>query len=286
MEYLLEIDFTPYHLWQTEILLQSFIKNKCQDELVININDKTNNINISNFVVNLKSHKRKTLFKNNFGEKKGFKKINKFFNVIDGLNNQTIKQPFCFLEPDMVLFKRLSIVEKNYPQFLFSADPSFTLDYCESKVGTFCEWFDLDRKNIEKNWLPIGDLQVFDKIPIFFFRKVIENNDLLCVKQLLNGKEIWEETAKVALAITVLQNLGKIGCIVDYNFLLPPESFTDSFFITYKNGIKPSFHKSMFLYAPPGYISFDDPIKVMSKLEATPANRYFSELARSCLAKR
>lgn len=286
MEYLLEIDFMPYDLWQTDILIQSFIKNKLQDNLIININEKGPAIDVTKFVSNLKHHKRKTLFKSNLGEKKGYKKINKFFNIINGLSNQTLKQPFCILEPDMVIYKEYFLEKKEYPQFLFSVDPNFTLDFCESKVGMFCDWVELERELVLNNWLPIGDLQIFDNVPIPFFRQVLNYTDLLCVKQILSGREIWSDTIKVALALAVINNLGKIGCSVDYNFLLPPESFTDSYFLTYKNGIKPNFHKSMFLYSPPSYISFDDPIKVMSELDFTPANKYLSELARSCIAKR
>ena len=60
----------------------------------------------------------------------------------------------------------------------------------------------------------------------------------------------------------------------------------NTMFIDYEHGVPPDFNKSMFTFPPPKYISFGDPIEVISQCISTPNAHTMAKVAQKILAKR
>jgi hypothetical protein len=103
---------------------------------------------------------------------------------------------------------------------------------------------------------------------------------------MLKRKEVWEKTPELAVVLAVSDYIPKVFCKGLYEFSSPMNSGQDSYLISLKEGVPPTFHESMFRYEPPSLMSFGDPISVLSEINFSPNSKYVSKLARSSLAKR
>jgi hypothetical protein len=287
MDYFLNIDNTPYYQWQTELLIESFKEKKCSNDLFLALTNSTNTSFLNNnFTKNIFSHNRTYSF-DDIGSKKGFPELNKFICLANCITKKLIKQPFFVLEPDVVLHNNIDMLfSKNYCEFIFAIDPFFTLESAEENVGPFWEWFNLEKDNLESNWVPLGECYAFNNIPDGFFYKVIKDAEKMALHQLLNQKNIWSRTVELSLAMNLSNNITNISCRGDYKIVAPVMFSSESYFISYKDGILPSFHKSMFKYNPPNYVSFGDPIKILSENTFSPNAKYISNLAKKSISSR
>lgn len=288
MDYFLSITDSQYHHWQSELLIESFKSNNCENKLYIYVSSAEKAFSYNkNFIGNLLSHKRKKYFLN-LGLQKGCSELNKIYSLRNALATKAIEQPVCVLEPDLVMKRQIDFRESDgiYSSFVFSIDPFSTIENAEKNVGPFTEWLGLERSFIESNWLPVGDSYIINKFPLEFFFKVVEDAEKLAVYQMLNGNKVWNRTCDLALTLNVISNVSKIYCRGDYQIIGPIDSDANASFVTYKNGYLPNFHKSMFKFEPPADLSLGDPIKVLSDLSFSPNSIYVSKIARKTIEQR
>lgn len=288
MDYFLSIENSQYYHWQAELLIESFKANACEDKLFMYV--FSNNIPTSynkNFFDNITYHKRKE-YLSNIGEQKGCVELNKIYSIVNSLATQRINQPFFVLEPDTVLRKEIFNREEDgfYSSFIFYVDPLFTIEEAEKNVGPFCEWLELDRDTFESGWLPIAESYMFNKIPIELFFSMMQDAEKMAVYQILEKGKVWGRTCDLAVAINIIKNISSILCRGDYQLSSPIDSGSDSYFVSYKDGYLPNFHKSMFKYGPPINLSFGDPISCLSELNFSPNSSYVAKIARSSIEKR
>jgi len=285
MDYFLNIRNSKYHHWQADLLLESLIFNKCQEKLLLSISGVDINTD-AEFIKNVYRHKRKEAHED-LGLTKGYSDLNKLYNFANAVIFERVTQPVCVLEPHTVLRKEPTVPELNglYPSFIFSVDPSFTVEQAEHSVGDFFSWSGLGRKEVEDMWIPLGGIYIFNKMPPQVFLQAVDLAESLFVRQTVNNKKVWSRTCDLALVLTIIKNQPHILCRGDYGISGPIDSGTDSFFVSYEHGYLPNFHKSMFTFEPPINLSFGNPIETMSKLEFSPNSSYVAKLARRLLEK-
>lgn len=279
MEYFVSVENHPYYCWQLELLIQSFKENCCENDLAVILSQSNAPQNIGK---NLLEHKRLYGYQN-IGDVRGYKPLNQIYTLFWALQAKQISQPFVWMQPDMVLRSPLDISFSNYPEFVFYPDPFFTLKKAEKEIGPFQDWL---QKNYVLNWIPIGSLVACHQIPPEFFELVAKRTELLVVKQLMNNQRVSNKTMNVALATILSDHVENIFCRGDYSLVSAAMDGTNSPIISYEHGIPPDFHKSMFAYPPPAYVSFGDPIKILSETFPTPNAHYISMLAGKNLHSR
>ena len=287
MDYLVNIENTPYYQWQIELLIESFNEknvagNLCVVLPVLNNNDVINKY----FYRNIAKHNRKVQFYN-LGEKKGCVLLNKIYALQLALSNNLISQPFALIEADLVLKNHVPLTSNSgFPEFSFSMDPFFTLDLAEESMGPFWSWFGKDRSDIQTKWLSIGECYAFNGFPPYFFYKVVADAEELALRQMLEGKKVWEHTVKIAFILNIIDNFQNIRCQGDYGIVMPLMSSGETSFISYKTGFLPSFHKNMFQYVGNLSVSLGDPIEVLSQIHSSPNAEYVSHIAAQSISKR
>ncbi|RTK95559.1 MAG: hypothetical protein EKK64_06970 [Neisseriaceae bacterium] len=283
MNYLVSFENQPEYQWQMELLLESFkIHNLSQDLLVVAT--KSNLPSNPFFCRNLSRHKRAIGF-DNIGDLRGYSKLNRYYNLMWTQMAELISQPIVFIDTDVVLKNPVSYIFDPYPQFIFSPDLDFSFDSVISNVGNFWEWLDKDKEVFSKNWLPLGGVCVFSNIPSALFPLIIERIEFFAIKQLMEKKQIWEHTDKLGLVSVMLENLQKINCRGDYS-LSAPIFGSEANFISYEKGIPPTFHKFMFKFSEEMFLSFGDPIEILSKTFPSPNASYLASIAETCLKNR
>lgn len=289
MDYFLSVPDSPYYHWQLDLLIESFKNNGCEEKLSVCIcRDQGPQASYNEkFLNNINSHERK-IYTNNLGEKRGCNELNKLYNLLNFLNAEKIKQPLLVLEPYSVLRREYQLLraDESRPSFTFSVDPLFTFEEVEKNVGPFYTWLGIDKNVLESSWIPIGELYVFNKVPMSFFNTTVRIAEKLALHQLLENDTVWKRTSDLAVAINALINSSSIFCKGDCNIISPMDSEFDSFLISYKDGYPPNFHKSMFSFKPPLGLSFGDPIEVLSGMNYSPNSSYISSIARRSFARR
>ena len=244
MDYFVNFENHPEYHWQIELLVESFKYNRLDKNLLLVVAEHNFPPN-PNHCRNLLLHKRIVGYRN-IGHIRGHLPLNQLYGIMWANLSKNISQPFAVIPSDCVLRHPLKVEIKDYPQFTFYPDHSFNFESVTSHIGSFWEWINIPKETFETNWIPLGSIFVFSKIPIEFFQVVIDRAEFLAIKQVLEGKEIWEHTAKLALVTVLIEYLQKISCTGDYSFISSVLNSTDSSFISYEDGMKPDFHKSMF----------------------------------------
>lgn len=281
MEYFTSIENTPYYQWQIELLIESFKKHNLNDNLLIALAESDTLIQPF-FFNNLFKHKR-ILGHENIGKKRGFDKLNILYSLMWAVTSKKISQPFAFIKPDILLQNKIEIKFDSYPQILFSPNSFFSFKESEKQVGEFYLWFDKDKDYYNKNWVPIGNIIIWNQIPEDFFTRLINITEILCVKQIEKNNCIWEKTIELAIVINIADHFGKLSLIGDYSLEDNMLGDGKAKFINYEHGLPPVFNKHMFKYNPPEYSSFGDPFEILSQHSPTPSSYYMSELAKENL---
>lgn len=280
MEYFVTCESHPYYAWQLDLLIESFKNVGCQSDLLVSLS-YTNAP--ANYGPNLATHARVNGFEN-IGSRRGCDQLNRIYNLLWSLQAEHIKQPLTYMQPDMVLRNPIVPEFTNlYPEFLFYPDPFFTFEQAEKEIGPFSKWLN---KNYKLQWIPMSDFFVINKIPIELFTFIIKRAELLAMYQLMEGRPIHEHTVRTAFATSFAEYVENIFCRGDYSLVSPMLDGTNSPVISYEKGLLPEFHKLMFSYTAPAYVSFGDPIKVLSELYPTPNALYISKMATKNLQTR
>lgn len=282
MQYLIDLNNDPYSLWQVSLILESFFKAGCEEDLLINLIMDDSKTTASNLV----NRKNTFFWDHDIGKNKNFLSLGPFYRMIDLMNKGDLEQPFTIFPLDSILYKPVQMPERDYPCFLYCPDISFTFDECKKNVGDFHEWFNLDKDFVEENWVNIGPCKSFNGFSNFFFNKIIFNIEYLYIKQKNNTGKVWDQTADLGLMVTILQYRNQIQAISNLNLISNPSYFIDSNFLSYKDGFLPDFHKYMYKPEPPAFISQGDPLIDLSTLpKTTPASKLISNVASSYLKK-
>ncbi len=285
MEYFLCIENTPYHHWQTELLIESFRHHKCQDDLLISV--VPSSAPRLSETPNLATHARYVSPNVNVGEQRGYRKLNTLYNLLAVVEREVIKPPFALIEPDMVLYKPIK-PDTRY-NISFQLDPSLSPSIVEEHCKIQQTIETLARKltiKPEEAWLPVGKVIVFNVAPKELFMRVIAVAEKLATQQLQATGKIWEHTDQVAWAFTLLEYYGQMSYEATYNYEMNMlENNVMRNLIHYEHGVPPIFSKYMFRYQEPDYVVFsnDTPLEFLAKsdMAVSTAAHYVQQLAES-----
>lgn len=285
MEYIVSAEKSPFHQWQLELLIESFKVNNCQDDLLVCLSETELPIHPA-FWRNISKHPR-VFAHENIGSSRGYKGLNFVYDVLWAIKNKLIKQPFCHVPTDMVLktIPNFKFIEKN-PEIVFSPSPFFTFELAETNVESFWEVTNKTKEYYETNWMPLGPIVAYNNIPDIVFERSFILAERLVLKQILNNKPIWKDTVKLALAINLSDFIGKIRFRGNFDLVMNMLQVGNAPFIHYEHGMPPTFNKSMFLYNPPNFASFGDPLVVLSQNSPTENAHFLSKLAQNSISSR
>jgi hypothetical protein len=300
MEYFLCIDNTPYHHWQTELLLESFRHHDLQEQLLISI-VPTGDEGFVDYNINLIDHPRNAFANSNIGRERGYDKLNTLYSLLAVLENGILEAPFAMIQPDMVLHHPIEDGASSFfggddqYHISFQVDPSLSVDNveeagCEIKkhLDSLCKKHGV---SIEDVWLPIGNTIVFHMPPISLVGRVIAATEKLCIEQLEKTGTIWKHTDRVAWAHTLLEYYGEMSYNASYEYEMNMLENTDMRnFVNYEHGIPPIFSKYMFRYQKPNYVAFsaEPPLEFLAgqNMAVSAASHYVQQLAEAYVARK
>jgi hypothetical protein len=276
MDYFVNLDQTPFNQWQLELLIESFRRHNMQDQLVVCLNESDSPIN-PEFAMNIAGHKR-IISHRNIGKDRGYTKLNSFYGISWALEEGLLKQPFCKVPLDSVLFSEPPTTP-DYPIVSYQIDSMFTPELVLEHTDLF------DKKKLEENWPSAGEFLYFNKFPNIFFSYVADLAERLIFRQMRKTGSFWDMTDRLALNLAIQEYVGKVPIQGAYDYESDMYNNYPKNFIHYDKGFMPIFHKEMFSYAPPNYISFGNPFKVLSENFPSGAFHYMSLLAKSYLSR-
>lgn len=278
MDFFISTSDTPYNHWQLSLLIESFKQINLDNNLIVCLTSKDqNSLSLEKKIIkNLINHKRLYKLVSVLSKKYNYEPLNKIYSLLFALKEGFIKQPFLmFFEPDLVIREKIFLPEENITDFLYSSDLKFNFENAEKNFPNFWTKIDFSKEAFKETWLNLGNIIAFNNFPEDFFEELI----VLTTDLVINQKDkIWEDTLKLALNLILLRN-PKIR-LTELNLESPAKSLQNSHFITYRDGILPDFHKSMFKYNP---VSLGNPIEILSNIYNCPNTKYISELANKII---
>jgi hypothetical protein len=285
MEYFVSVDRKAYHDWQIELLLESFKNNFIFDKIFVGINRTL--CNRYPHMENANIHTNTYLY-DDVGRKKGFAPLNEIYQLLWLLNAKKIKNTFAVIKPHMILKRTIEdiipIIESRV--FLYSSDPFFTFDAALTNCGDFYKELKNTKELYQEKWFNLGNVFIINGIPDWFVQKVARTAEELITIQIINNKTIWSETVKLAWVVSLIDASEDIEVYECSELSSIMNDGRNTMFIDYEHGVPPDFNKSMFTFPPPKYISFGDPIEVISKCISTPKAHTMAKVAQKILAKR
>jgi hypothetical protein len=285
MEYFVSVDRKAYHDWQIELLLESFKNNFIFDKIFVGINRTL--CNRYPHMENANIHTNTYLY-DDVGRKKGFAPLNEIYQLLWLLNAKKIKNTFAVIKPHMILKRTIEdiipIIESRV--FLYSSDPFFTFDAALTNCGDFYKELKNTKELYQEKWFNLGNVFIVNGIPDWFVQKVARTAEELITIQIMNNKTIWSETVRLAWVVSLIDASEDIEVYECSELSSIMNDGRNTMFIDYEHGVPPDFNKSMFTFPPPKYISFGDPIEVISKCISTPNAHTMAKVAQKILAKR
>jgi hypothetical protein len=272
MDYFLSIENTPYHRWQTELLIESFKMQGLQDKLLIAIANNSEQ-QFGGFTDNLLSHPRKFMHEN-FGKDKGCKALNKPHAILAAMSNNLLQQPFAILHPDMILCK--PVEDPGIYNFVFSV--SVNPDR-KDRLTPHLKKLLADRAVVEDlPWISADGLLICNHVSVMFFNRVIE----YALGKLPN----WDDVDKMAWAMAMyeLYSLSLFqGKYYECELFHNIEEVPNACVIHYRRGVVPHFSKKQFLFNNTSMLTLGapDPMNMLLQFDGTTAMQFVNKVVQS-----
>lgn len=255
MNYFLDIRNNFYHLWQTELLIESFKLHNMADDLVLGLTlgKEVNNYN------NVANHPRKIAHQE-------FSAYNKITTMIFCLEQGILKQPFAYIHPDMVLYKPLTDVHSHLTYQLHSK--SYKLKhYVMAELKSI-----LPLTQADFYWKEIGNIIIFNDLPMQFFYQIVSWMNFLGKKY----SNIDFDLEKAAMLLAIESTKG-ITCSEKLD-LEQNLSYQDvkANFIHYSEGLPPDFHKQN--HKNQEFMRQEHPYKLLKKNNCTLTTNYICNI--------
>jgi len=285
MQYFVSIENSSLFYWQIELLIESFVMNGVQDDLVIAV-AQNDDPKVKGYSRNLIKYGVKFMHAN-FGTEAGHPPLNRVVALRSALSGGAIDFPFTLLHSDMIMRKPFSLGELNpgYDMIINNCDETPEQMRTEIKQAIKPGLV----KMAEERGLKVED---FPEIPAFsapiifnesfrslsevFFARLHSNTlDLIESK---GGKFPCERAAWELTLAEAFQH-----CSVKSEFLAAPmmSDETEANFIHYKNGIPPVFHKRFFKFDEASIRTGQCPYDVILEHNPTPNTDYVHEVIKS-----
>ena len=285
MQYFVSAENSSYFYWQLELLIESFLMQGMEKQLVIGLADNEEQ-KIRGFSRNLVRYGNKFMITNE-GRESGYLPINRINTIRYATGQGILKFPFVMIHADMILKKPIEIsaedndygiIVNNFDE-LAERETKLVGEEVDSLIERVAEERSFNKEEITK--IPFFSAPViFNKSMEYcsdtFFSKVqAHENDLITRK----GAEFPCERAAWEMAISeAFQHFGVKG-----RFLSAPMMYEgeDVNFIHYRSGIPPVFHKKYFKYEEGTYFSSMGPYDTIMDHNPTVNTNYVQQVIRS-----
>jgi hypothetical protein len=294
VEYLVSIEDSPHHHWQADLLIESFRLLGLEKSLLVAMADRVGPELGRRFGKNLVDHGR--VFRHmNYGRTRNMPGLNKPFAAHLAVAERLITQPFCLIDPDMVLVEP---VPEPVEHLTFQVRPTFTREYAEangvgaadhvSAVLKARKWPD------QPLWLPLGSVMTFRDVPGDLFIRAISwaerlEYERLC-RCLREGREgvPWRHTPRCGWVMALIEYSGVLGVrAADGYETHLVEHGKKACFVHYTHGLPPHWSKHMYRYDSGVDFSMggSDPFAALFEHNPTSATEHLRRVARSYLAR-
>jgi hypothetical protein len=292
MQYLVSVENSNYFYWQLELLIESFLMQGLQDNLVISIaeNDEPKFRGYSKNIVKY----GKKIIHSNVGKERGFAPANRFYTIKRFFESGEIDLPFTVIHADMIMKnpidkynKEADIVINN--QNVFKND--LTLEYIRSSG--------VKERLVEKDAVKEEDvdniIETFPySMPIIFNESL--NRDFLSkffdkliinLEQLIKTKDSSFPIEKTCWIYTFLESIGFYSATGSFlTCELMHSEDLDVPFIHYKNGIPPVFNKRFFKFEPGTYHNnFEGPYEFLLENNPTENTSFLQQVIKSYIKR-
>lgn len=285
MQYFVSAENSSYFYWQLELLIESFIAQGMEKDLVIGLAENDSQ-KIRGFSSNLVKHGFKFIHPNE-GRESGCLQINRPASIRYAIANKVLKFPFCLIHADMLMRSPISLSEED--------------KNCGVIINNYEETSDITNKIIKEEIAPNlkklaeergVEVDELPNIPFFsapvIFNKPFEFiSETFFAKLQANMLDIFSRRGssfpceRAAWELTLAESFQH--CVIKGSFLAAPLMFEDENmnFIHYKNGIPPVFHKKFYKYEDGVYYLSQGPYEVMLEHNTTINTSYLHQLIRS-----
>ncbi len=285
MEYFVSFNQKAYYDWQIELLIESFKNHNLQDKL--SVAGANTGENRYKFLSNIANHEN-FLNHHSIGLKRGFQQLDEIYSLAYYQESKKLGTEICVMQPHVVLKnpKYLDEIKTNQSSAIVSIDPFFTFEHAEKNAGDFWAKQAHGREFYKTNWLPLGSIILFNNLSEQISTRATIVAEQIILNQIQQKIPVWNESVKLAWAISIADYLGLIKIEASYNLVSNMIDDGSTPFIDYKDGVPPVFNKSMFSFAPPFEMSFGDPIEVLATCKMSPNADYMSQISESLLKSR
>lgn len=262
MNYLVCAERTAYHLWQLELLIESFKLLDLQDSLTIAIAENKEPV-FCPYNRNFNSHK-KTFAHNNAGN------CNRVYALALALQNNMVKFPVTILHPDMILVK--PITTRTY-DFAFQLDQSFKqIEDADlsTLITKICE-----TKKLELTWLNLGGTFCINNLPQGFIERVVT-----VANYWKSHGKTWH-VEKAAWLTTLLEHVGHLSYHGTFDLECQLVDKELKSVIHYKHGLPPMFTKQMFKFEWPNIFNMGDPYQILLENNPNKVTDYVQKVVKT-----
>lgn len=285
MQYFVSAENSSYFYWQLELLIESFVSQGLDKDLVIGLADNDQQ-KIRGFSSNLVKYGNKFMHENE-GREMDYLPLNRVNALRHAIAYKLIKFPFALIHADMILKspiilsekdKEFGIILNNYDEISESERKSI-----KEEIRPNIEKLAEERK-VEVNKIPSVPFftcpvvfnESFEFIAETFFFKLHENILSILKKR---GKDFPCERAAWELTITESFQ----HCSVKGDFFAAPLMFEDENvnFLHYKSGIPPVFHKKFFDYKQGVYYTGNGPYEALLEHNPTINTNFLHQVIKS-----
>lgn len=241
MQYFVSIENTSYFYWQIELLIESLLRKKLTEKLVIGIAEN-NDQKITGYSSNLIQYGVKFIHPNE-GAEKGHKPLNRPAAIIQALQNGLLKLPFTLLHSDMVMMMPITDPKEDMSiHFETTEKTEFDLEL-EPLIEEIADKRGIPRKEMPEKLPFEGPIVFKSNIDIKVFQRVYQITLNLLEKF---GPNFPCE--KAAWTLTFYESLGQYtlaGAHLACN-LLTYDPHTN--FVHYTHGLPPVFNKRFYKF--------------------------------------
>jgi hypothetical protein len=284
MQYLVSIENTNYFYWQIELLIESFLMNGLQDELVIAIAEN-DDPKIKGYSRNLVKHKNKIIH-TNVGKDRNCLIANRFYAIRNLFLSNQIKLPFTVIHADMIMKKPID--KYNQPADVVMNNYDVLKNYM---TNSYIESIGLKQQLVDSEAMTEQEIEDFpfsmpmifnESMDTDFFTKFLEKL-VINLEELITKKNDFP-IERTCWTQTFLESMGFYSAAGSFLAcdLMHAEDL-DVPFIHYKNGIPPVFNKKFFKFERGRYM--DGPYENLLENNPTENTEYLHQVIRSYMKR-
>lgn len=284
MQYLVSVENSSYFYWQLELLIESFIAQGIEKDLVIGLAENDSQ-KIRGFSHNLVKYGNKFIHTNE-GRERGYLPLNRIVSIRYALAKGLVKFPFTLIHADMLLRSPVvlgesdngfGVILNNYGEL--DEDEKSVKEEIEPGLKNLAEERGVNEEDIPA--IPFFSAPVVFNSPLEYISDTFFSKVQVHMLDIFSRKGASFPCERAAWELTLAESFQH--CSIKGKFMAAPLMFEDENinFIHYKNGIPPVFHKKFYRYDGGVYYTNQGPYDTILEHNPTVNTNYMHQLIRS-----